>query len=85
LNVLIPQPIHLAQHAGTTFRQFFDDTFAFFPGAVLHKEFVGLKPDKLRVLGKTRTRKLIDTVWYVEKVTDMRGLRPSLQALRPLP
>src|SRR5450759_1899120 len=28
-------------------RWFFDDTFAFFPGAVLPKELVGLKPDKL--------------------------------------
>ena len=37
------------------------------------------------VLGKTRARKLIDTVWNIDKVTDMRGLRPLLQASRPLP
>lgn len=32
------------------------------------------------VLGKTRARKLIDTMWNTEKVTDMRSLRPLLQA-----
>jgi len=37
------------------------------------------------VLGKTRPRKLIDTVWDIEKVTDMRSLSPLLQAPRLLP
>ncbi len=32
------------------------------------------------VLGKTRARKLIDTLWNIEKVTDLRSLRPLLQA-----
>ena len=37
------------------------------------------------VLGKTRARKVIDTVCNLEKVTDIRSLRPLLQAPRPLP
>jgi len=44
---LVSQPFHLGQHARTTFRRFFDDIFEFFPGAVLPKELVGRKSDKL--------------------------------------
>jgi hypothetical protein len=36
------------------FRRFFDDTSAFFQGAVLPKELVGLKSDKLLVGIETR-------------------------------
>ena len=32
------------------------------------------------VLGKTRARKLCDTVWKIERVKDVRALRPLLQA-----
>lgn len=32
------------------------------------------------VLGKSRARKLLDTVWSIEKVSDIRKLRPLLQA-----
>ena len=32
------------------------------------------------VLGKTRARKLCDSVWNIEKLTDARTLRPLLQA-----
>jgi len=32
------------------------------------------------VLGKTRARKLCDSVWNIEKLTDARKLRPLLQA-----
>jgi 2-methylcitrate dehydratase PrpD len=32
------------------------------------------------VVGKTRARKLCDSVWSLEKVTDARKLRPLLQA-----
>jgi hypothetical protein len=39
------QPFRLGQQAGATFQWFLDDTFAFFPGAVLHKELVGSKSD----------------------------------------
>ena len=32
------------------------------------------------VLGKKRARALCDTVWNIEQVTDVRRLRPLLQA-----
>jgi hypothetical protein len=32
------------------------------------------------VLGKTRARKLCDAVWDIEKIKDIRKLRPLLQA-----
>jgi 2-methylcitrate dehydratase PrpD len=32
------------------------------------------------VIGKTRARKLCDSVWNIEKLTDVRKLRPLLQA-----
>ena len=32
------------------------------------------------VLGKARARKLCDTVWNIEKVKDVRALRPLLRA-----
>ena len=32
------------------------------------------------VLGKDRARKLIDVVWNIEKVSDVRKLRPLLRA-----
>jgi hypothetical protein len=32
------------------------------------------------VLGKKRARKLCDAIWNVERVKDMRRLRPLLQA-----
>ena len=31
------------------------------------------------VLGKARARKLCDGVWSLEKIPDVRGLRPLLQ------
>ena len=32
------------------------------------------------VLGKSRARKLVDTVWALEEVKDVRALRPLLRA-----
>jgi hypothetical protein len=32
------------------------------------------------MLGRTRARELIDTVWNIEQVIDMRSLRSLLQA-----
>ena len=32
------------------------------------------------VLGSTRARKLCDAVWTLEKIRDVRGLRPLLRA-----
>ena len=32
------------------------------------------------ILGKHRARKLIDAVWNIEKVADMRSFRPLLKA-----
>jgi len=32
------------------------------------------------VIGKTRARKLCDSIWKLEKVRDVRGLRPLLRA-----
>ena len=32
------------------------------------------------ILGKTRARKLCDSVWNIEKLTDIRKLRPLLRA-----
>ena len=32
------------------------------------------------VLGKARARKLCDAVWSIEKLTDVRSLRPLLRA-----
>jgi hypothetical protein len=32
------------------------------------------------ILGKRRTRSLIDQVWNIEKIDDMRALRPLLRA-----
>jgi hypothetical protein len=32
------------------------------------------------VLGKARARKLCDAIWNIEKVKDVRTLRPLLQA-----
>ena len=32
------------------------------------------------IVGKQRARKLCDTVWAIERIKDMRKLRPLLQA-----
>jgi 2-methylcitrate dehydratase PrpD len=32
------------------------------------------------VIGKTRARKLCDAIWKLEKVRDLRGIRPLLRA-----
>ena len=75
---LIPQPFHLGQHAGTTFGRFFDDTFAFFPGAVLLNELVGRKSDKF--LGHLVEEEGMTYVADAHGIIDPDNLLAPLQA-----